>query len=130
MNKFFTILGLLAGTSLLLYWGGEAPDWLLKAECLLLMGAALVIGFTARNPAMPDWMRNDSVLGVALVYIGVGLAFVPANLILSSACIGAGLRLVTRSAIEPIRARFTGTSIVRTGSDIVLRESGHIVTRE
>lgn len=46
MNKLATILGLVAATSLLLYWGGEAPPWLLKLEVLVVSFSALAFGFT------------------------------------------------------------------------------------
>ena len=48
-NKIAAIVGLLAGCSLLLYWGGEAPPWLLKLECLAVMAGALFFGFSARS---------------------------------------------------------------------------------
>ena len=52
-NKIAAIVGLLAGCSLLLYWGGEAPPWLLKLECLAVMAGALFFGFSTRSASAP-----------------------------------------------------------------------------
>ena len=121
MNRIAIIAGLLAGCSLLLYWGGEAPPWLLKLECLTVMVAALFFGFSAYSVTAPEWLRHDAVRGVALVYLGVGAVFVPANLLLSAFLIGSGCKLVMKVAAPVVNARaVTPTSC---GSDIVIRES-------
>jgi hypothetical protein len=129
MNKLAAIIGLLAGCSLLLYWGGEAPPWLLKLEILAVSCAALAFGFTAYSPVAPEWMRHDSVRGVALVYLGVGAMFVPLNFLASAFLIGTGARLVMQSTIT-VTARVTGVSIGRSTGDIVLRRSGDIAPRD
>lgn len=128
MNKLATILGLLAGTSLLLIWGGEAPGWLLKLECLAVMLAALAFGFTQYNMHMPQWLRDDSVRGVTLVYLGVGVMFVPLNFLASAFLIGQGARLVMKSA-SAITARVVGPSIGRGKGEIVIRGSNAMEKR-
>jgi hypothetical protein len=104
MNKLATIFGLLAGIALLLYWGGEAPLWLLRLECLAVMAAALAFGFTSYNPALPGWLRDDAVKGVALVYLGVGVVFTDLRIITSAFIIGNGCRLIAKSASPLVRA--------------------------
>ena len=101
-NKVAAIVGLVAGIALLLYWGGEAPPWLLKLECLVVLLAALAFGFTANSPKAPEWLRHDAVRGLALIYLGIGAAFVPANLLLASFLIGSGCKLVSRSGVQVI----------------------------
>ena len=128
MNKIAAILGLLAGTSLLLYWGGEAPAWLLKLECVAVMAAALLFGFTAYSPSAPDWLRHDAVRGVALVYLGVGAAVVPANLLLSALLIGTGCKLVTRSAVQ-VTVRVTSGMLASGSTDLVVKPEGGVSRR-
>ena len=125
MNKLAILIGLLAGTSLLLYWGGEAPGWLLKLECLGVMAAALAFGFSHRNIRLPQWMHDDAVRGVALVYLGVGAMFVPLNFLASAFLIGHGARLVMKSA-QPITARVVGTPICHGTGEIVIRPEGGV----
>jgi hypothetical protein len=129
MNKLATIAGLVGGISLLLYWGGEAPAWLLKLECVAVMAAALTFGFTTYSPSAPEWLRHDAVKGVALVYLGVGAVFVPTSLLLSAFLIGCGCRLVMKSAVR-VSARVMYVSIDHSKGDIVLRETGTVSTRE
>ena len=129
MNKIATIAGLAGGTSLLLYWGGEAPAWLLKLECVAVMAAALAFGFTSYSPTAPEWLRHDAVRGVALVYLGVGAVFVPTSLLLSAFLIGCGCRLVMKSAVH-ISARVLNVPIEHARGGIVLRETGKVATRE
>ncbi len=119
-NKIAAIVGLVAGSGLLLYWGGEAPPWLLKLECLVVLVAALAFGFTANNVSVPAWLTHDAVRGVALVYLGIGAAFVPASLLLSAFLIGSGCKLVSRSGVQVI---------VRVAGEPMARHSGEIVTR-
>ena len=74
MKKACSISGLLAATTLIV-WKGQPTGLLLNLECLALMLSALAFGFCARNPRMPDWLRSDAVVGIALVYIGAGCGF-------------------------------------------------------
>jgi hypothetical protein len=120
-HKIAAIVGLLAGCSLLLYWGGEAPPWLLRLECLAVMAGALFFGFSAWSPSAPSWFRHDAVKGVALVYLGVGAVFLPTNLLLSAFLIGSGCKLVMKSA-APVVKIFNGMPLSRTG-EIVIREA-------
>ena len=124
MNKFSAILGLLAGSFLLCYWGGEAPPWLLRLECLAVMAAALAIGFTSYNPAMPGWLKHDAVRGVALIYLGVGAMFIDFRLLASAFLIGSGCRLVTKSATPLVRVTI-GQPLRHTGG-ITIRDGGGI----
>jgi hypothetical protein len=129
MNKIAAIFGLACGTSLLLYWGGEAPRWLLMVECAAVMVGALLFGFTSYSPSAPDWLRHEAVRGVALVYLGVGAVFMPTNLLMSAFLIGCGCRLVMKSAVQ-VSARVMNVSIDHSRGDIVLRETGNVATRE
>jgi hypothetical protein len=124
MNKIATIFGLLAGIGLLLYWGGEAPLWLLRLECLAVMAAALAFGFTSYNPALPGWLRDDAVKGVALVYLGVGAVFTDIRLLISAFLIGSGCRLVMKSAVPLIRV-VSCKPLNHTG-EITIREGGGV----
>ena len=127
MNKIAAIVGLLAGSCLMIRFS-DPPAIVRNIECMLLMGAALGLGFAARNPSMPEWLRSDSVLGVALVYLGVGAAFCPANLLISSTCIGAGIRLFCRRAISAVSvSQPTSTEIVAKGAnhEALDRRAGH-----
>jgi hypothetical protein len=99
LNKMAVILGLLAGTSLLLYWGGEAPSWLLKLECVAVGLTSLGWGYASFSPEFA-WLRHDSVKGVALVYAGVACMFIPLNFIASAFLLGCGIRLVMKSAVH------------------------------
>ena len=125
MKKLATMFALLAGTALLLYWGGEPPRWLLKLECAGVMLAALAYGFTHRNLHLPDWTRDDSLRGVALVYLGVGAMFVELNFLVSAFCIGAGAKLVTRSATV-LTARVINPALGETKTEIVHHQGGGI----
>ena len=127
MSKLATIVGLLAGTSLLLYWGGEAPGWLLKLECLAVMAASIAFGFTSITLDAPEWTRHDAVRGVLLVYLGVGAVFVPANLLLGAFLIGSGGKLVMRSA-APL-ARLRPTNPLGCKHDLVIKPEGGIRRR-
>ena len=121
MNKIATIVGLLAGCVLLLYWGGEAPPWLLKLECVAVMAAALFFGYSAYSPSAPDWLRHDAVRGVALVYLGVGAMFIDPRVLISAFLIGSGCKLVMKSAAPVVTVR-GGTPLGRTG-ELVIREA-------
>jgi hypothetical protein len=118
-HKIVAIIGLLAGCALLLYWGGEAPAWLLRLEVLTVTIVALAYGYTAFNPALPGWLRHDSVKGVALVYLGVGAMFVPLNFLASAFLIGCGARLVMKSA-APVLGVWGGRPLGST-REIVIR---------
>jgi hypothetical protein len=127
LNKFATIVGLAIGSFLLLYWGGEAPAWLLKLECVAVGLTALGWGYALFSPAFP-WLRHDSVRGVALVYAGVACMFIPLNFIASAFLLGAGIRLTMRSAVT-VAVKVTNVSLNRPSGDIVLREEGGITRR-
>lgn len=127
-NKIAVIAGLVAGIGLLLYWGGDAPPWLLKLECLCVMLAALAFGFTAYSPSAPEWLRHDAVRGVALVYLGIGAAFVPANLLLASFLIGSGCKLVSRSGVQVI-VRVAGEPSAARSTEILVRPKDEISRR-
>jgi hypothetical protein len=129
MNKLAVLFGLVGGTTLLAYWGGEAPAWLLKLEVVAVMAAALAFGFTTYSPSAPEWLRHDAVKGVALVYLGVGAVFVPTNLLLAAFLIGCGCRLVMKSCVH-ITARVMNVPIDHDKGDIVLRESGKLAPKE
>jgi hypothetical protein len=75
-SKFCAMAGLALGALLLVWWGATAPLWLRMIECVGVMGAALIFGFTAYSPSAPEWTRDDAVRGVALVYGGVGVVFI------------------------------------------------------
>ena len=126
MNKLAAIAGLLAGTSLLLYCGGEAPRWLLMIECIAVMVGALLFGFTSYSPSAPDWLRHDAVRGVALVYLGVGAMFMPTNLLMTAFLIGCGCKLVMK---ETVRVTQTIRVALSRKTEIVLREEGGISRR-
>ena len=127
LKKLMTLIGLFAGTLVLVVAGSDLPAWLLKLECTAVALSALAYGYTAFSPSHP-WMKQDSIRGVAMVYAGVAAMFIPLNFLASAFLLGCGIRLVTRSAIAPIAARFSGPSVSRQSGDIVvLRESGEIV---
>jgi hypothetical protein len=126
LKKLMAVIGLLAGSSILLVAGTDLPAWLLKIECMAVALSALAYGYTAFSPSLP-WLKHDSVRGVAMIYAGCAAMFIPLNFLVSAFLLGAGIRMVTRSAITPITARFTGNPVTRQGGDIVvLRESGEI----
>ena len=127
-NKIAVIVGLVAGSGLLLYWGGDAPPWLLKLECLGVLLAALGMGFCVGSPKAPEWMQHDAVRGVALVYLGIGAAFVPSSLLLSAFLIGSGCKLVSRSGVQVI-VRVVGEPMARRSTEIRLRPENEISRR-
>lgn len=129
MSKLATILVLLAGTALLLYWGGEAPRWVLKLECAGVMLAALAYGFTRHNLRLPEWTRDDALRGVALVYLGIGAMFVELNILAAAFLIGSGVKLVTRSA-NALTARVITPAIGGIRTEILHLKGGGIRRRE
>lgn len=128
MNKLAAILGLLAGTSLLLYWGGEAPRWLLMIECAAVMMGALLFGFTSYNPSAPEWLRHEAVRGVGLVYLGVGAMFIDPRFFISAFLIGCGCRLVTKSVVT-VTARVMNVPLEHKGVDIIIRQEAGVSRR-
>ena len=129
MNKIAVIIGLLAGSFLLLYWGGTAPAWLLKLECVAVMAAALLFGFFNYSPSSPEWLRHDAVRGVAVVYLGIGAMFIDPRVLISSFLIGTGCKLVMKSAWEPITAHVTAGRLAAGSKEIVIRTEGGVSRR-
>ncbi len=127
-SKIAVIVGLLAGCSLLLYWGGEAPAWLLKLECACVMAAALFFGLSLYSPTAPAWLRSDAVRGVACVYCGVGAMFTDPRVLISAFLIGTGCKILMRSAVET-KARVTGGTLSTGSKDIILKPEGGITRR-
>jgi hypothetical protein len=104
-NAFITgcLLALAAlslGIVLALHWGGELPGWLLSLELVLILGAALVCGFTGAWPRLGPWLRCRPIQGAALVCLGVAVIFVPVTFLVAAVVIGIGTRLVWLSACE------------------------------
>jgi hypothetical protein len=127
LNKFAIIFGLACGSCLLLYWGGEAPAWLLKLECVAVALTALGWGYALFSPAFP-WLRHDSVRGVALVYAGVACMFIPLNFIASAFLLGCGIRLTMKSVVTVV-VRVTNVSLSRPNGEMVIREEAGISRR-
>jgi hypothetical protein len=129
-SKFCAMAGLALGALLLVWWGATAPLWLRMIECVGVMGAALIFGFTAYSPSAPEWTRDDAVRGVALVYGGVGVVFIDLSLIASAFLIGSGLRLVCKSASRITARVVSGTGLNhQSGEIVVIKQSGEVDTR-
>jgi hypothetical protein len=89
-----------SGIAAMLMRGFTPPAWLAGLEAALLSGAALLYGYTAWLPTLPQWLRLRPIRGTVLCILGIGAMYVPPQLILSAFLIGAGVRLVWQSACE------------------------------
>ena len=129
MNRLAVIVGLVAASALLLYWGGEAPVWLLTLQLAAVMAAALFLGFTTYSLSAPDWTRHDAVKGVLLVYLGIGVMLTDPRFLISAFLIGCGCKMLMRSATETT-ARVVGGRPLGTmpgGSvELVIKQEGGI----
>lgn len=88
------------GCFLLVFWGGELPDWLLRAELAAFCSIALVYGFTAALPTVFPWLWSRPVRGAACVFLGVAAVFVPLQFVVAAVLIAIGTRLTWASACE------------------------------
>lgn len=104
------LLALLAGTCVMAALGVEPPAMLLAWEMLFFTAIGLAAGFLWRLPRLPWWVASRPVLGTALITLGVGAVYVPAQFIVSSLFLGAGARLLWLSLSEP---RVAGGEIAR-----------------
>lgn len=117
--KLGALAGLLAGLSLILMGGGEAPRWLQCLQVAFFCAAALLYGFTAFSPSAPAWLSSRPVVGVAMLYMGVAVMFVPANIVTSAFFIGTGTRLVLAPDIVAVRvSKSTGLARRGTGTTV------------
>jgi hypothetical protein len=94
------LAALSAGIAGALLWGGELPGWLLSLGLALMLGGALIFGFTGAWPRLGPWLKCRPIQGAALVCLGVALIFVPVTFVASAVVIGLGARLVWLSACE------------------------------
>jgi len=88
------------GCFLVVFWGGELPSWLLRAELAAFCSVALVYGFTASLPALAPWLWSRPVKGAACVCLGVAAIFVPMQFVVAAVFIAVGTRLIWASACE------------------------------
>ncbi len=79
---------------------------------VLLVGFALIYGFTARLPPIPRWLWLRPVRGSVIVCLGVAALFVPTELIVSAYLIGVGVRMVWSSACVTPPAESASREIV------------------
>src|SRR3954447_26472690 len=75
------------GCFLVVFWGGELPDWLLRAELAAFCSVALVYGFTASLPSFAPWLWSRPIQGAACVCLGVAAIFVPLQFVVAAAFI-------------------------------------------
>lgn len=106
-------IALSAGGLALYEWGLFPPAWLAGLECLLLSSAALLYGFTAWRPRLPDWVQLRPVRGAALVTFGIVALYVPPQLVVSAYLIGLGVRLVWQTACQLAAPDRTASPILR-----------------
>jgi hypothetical protein len=88
------------GCFLIVFWGGEVPDWLLRGELAVFCSVALVYGFTASLPALAPWLWSRPVKGAACVCLGVAAIFVPLSFVVAALFIALGTRLIWLSACD------------------------------
>jgi hypothetical protein len=88
------------GCFLIVFWGGELPGWLLRAELAAFCSVALVYGFFASLPTLTPWLWSRPIRGAALVCLGVAAIFVPMEFVLAALLIALGTRLTWASACE------------------------------
>lgn len=88
------------GGFLLVFWGGETPDWLLRAELASFCAVALVYGFTSSLPKLAPWLWARPVRGAACVCLGIMAMFVPLSFVVAALLIALGTRLLWLSACE------------------------------
>jgi hypothetical protein len=100
LSLFSCAAVLAGGIAAMLAWGISPPVWLTCLEAALLSGAALIYGFTAWLPTLPQWLWPRPIRGTILVVLGIGAMYVPPQLILSAYLIGIGIRLVWQSACD------------------------------
>jgi hypothetical protein len=125
-------LGIVAVT----LFGGTLPAWLLSAELIVILAAALIYGFTgARLPSIAPWLSSRPIQGASLVCLGVAVTFVPLQFIFAALLIGAGTRLVWRAACDleksesrPDRDGPAGGAARSTGPIVVNERDGEVVT--
>ena len=75
-------VAMLGGCAAVLAWGLHPPVYIAEIESVLLASAALLYGYTAHLPSLPRWLGLKPVRGAALVALGIGVMYVPAELIL------------------------------------------------
>jgi hypothetical protein len=134
-TKLSALCGVIIGIALLLMGGGGAPPWLCNVQAALFCSLALLYGFSAFTPSAPAWLSSRPVMGIASVYMGVAVMLVPANIVTSAFFLGLGIRLLMAErpkarVVEPPRGDEPGTAIRRGAADIILHQSGQIVTRD
>lgn len=95
------MLALLAGIAILAAFGHEPPAMVLAWEMTLFTAIGLIAGFLWRMPRLPWWAGSRPVVGTALIFLGVGAVYVPAQFIVSSLLLGAGARLMWLALSEP-----------------------------
>src|SRR5581483_6720891 len=93
-------IALMLGIVAVLAWGFSPPAWLAGTVAALLMGAALVYGFTAYIPEIGAWLWLRPIRGTVLVMLGIAAMYVPPQLIVAAYLVGVGVRLVWLSACE------------------------------
>jgi hypothetical protein len=94
------LAALSGGCFLVVFWGGELPGWLLRAELAAFCSVALVYGFFASLPTLTPWLWSRPIRGAALVCLGVAAIFVPLQFVVAAVFIAMGTRLTWASACE------------------------------
>ena len=93
-TKLAALAGVGSGCLILAIGRGEAPAWL---RCLLVLffgAGSLLYGYSAWVPSAPRWLSSPPVVGIACVWAGFAVMWVPSNVICSTALIGFGTRLL------------------------------------
>lgn len=122
------ISALAGGILALVNWGLEPPLWLGVTQAALLMGAALVYGYTAYLPSLAPWLWLRPIRGTIFVMLGIAVIHIPAQLLLAAYLIGRGTRLIMLAAcrLEESEADHaalpTRTVLVRAGAVREIRE--------
>jgi hypothetical protein len=105
------------GIVAMLVWGATPPAWLSCFEAALLSFAALAYGYTAWMPSLPHWLWLRPIRGTLLVTLGIGVLYVPPELIASAYLIGRGVRLVWQSACDLSEKDATSTGVIHVEAD-------------
>jgi hypothetical protein len=121
---------LLGGIIALINWGLNPPLWLGVIQAALLMGAALVYGFTAYLPTLAPWLWLRPIRGTIFVMLGIAVIYVQPQLLLAAWLIGRGTRLIWLAACqleeserpEHYAALSPRTTLVRVDAGRELRE--------